>query len=99
MTYQEYTGNLPCLYLYRDAELVWAISMEVADASLKGVKEDLVDHVLYPDDKERNDKVLSGSEKELREFLLQSIKFSLKYEDDIDNFIRGTRVWLRQQND
>jgi len=60
------------------------------------VKEEIVEYVLYPYDKERNDKVLSGTEKELREFLLQSIKFSVKYEDDIDSFIRSTRGWLRQ---
>tara|TARA_R110002153_G_scaffold217105_1_gene369560 strand:+ start:270 stop:605 length:336 start_codon:yes stop_codon:yes gene_type:complete len=99
MTYEEYTGNSPYLCPYRDEELVWAIGMEVADSSLESVREDIIDYILEPDDKERNKKVLSGSEFALREFVLQSIKYSLRYEEDIDNFIMSTKGWMRQQND
>jgi hypothetical protein len=99
MTYQEYTGNVPVLCPYRGEELIWAIGMEVSDASLESVREYIIEHILKPDDKERNKKVLSGSEVALREFVLQDIKASMKYEEDIDNFIRQTKGWLRQQDD
>lgn len=73
MTYEEYGRYYPYQTQYRNAELVEAVKKDIADMSVKEVKEHLIEYSLDDEDEvqEANRKVMSGSEAELREFLFK----------------------------
>ena len=83
MTYEEYGGYYPYQTKYRNAELIEAVKKDLSSMSIEEVKEHLVEYAL--DD----EKVLSGSEAELREFLFLDQKHMMMcHEDeDIDQYI------------
>ena len=84
MTYEEYVGEWLYQTNYRNEELVGAVRKEVAAMSIEEVREYITDYSLDNEDEKCDLKVLSGSEKELREFLFEDIKHLNQASPDVE---------------
>ena len=84
MTYEEYGTSWLYQNKYRNTELLCAVRKEVASMSIEEVREYITEYSLDNEDEKCDLKVLSGSEKELREFLFEDKKHLTQATPDVE---------------